>query len=210
MPDDIIDQNMVEVKPLDPNRDLYPDCMVDIETTGTSPGDSAIIQIAAVKFNLAERTVCPDVFDRCLLIAPKRYWDEDTRQWWGKMPNVLAGIQARMEDPKTVLQGFIQFAERGDRTMWAKPTSFDHSFLSDYFKQFGLQIPYAYYNAKDLNTFIAGRYFPEAPTRWEKLLPFQGDKHNALHDCFHQIEFLFRAVDDTSTRTGLKPMINGQ
>ncbi len=206
----IIEQNMVEVKPLDPNRDLYPDVMVDLETTGINKSHTAIIQIAAVKFNLAERTVCPDVFDRCLLIPSNRYWDEGTRGWWSKIPNVLQGIMNRMEDPLEVLKGLIQFAERGDRRMWAKPTHFDHAFLEDYFSSYGLQIPFAFYNAKDMNSFITGRYFPEDAPKWDKVLPFEGDKHNALHDCFHQIEALFRATDDTSVRTGLKPLVNGQ
>ena len=77
------------------------DVMVDLETTGTSPDETAMIQLAAVKFNLAEGTVdSTDMFNRCLSIPPKRFWDEGTRQWWGQQKReILLDIYARMEDP---------------------------------------------------------------------------------------------------------------
>lgn len=52
----------------------YPDVMVDLETTGTSPDETAIIQISAVRFNLLTAEVDPNVFDMCLTMPPGRYW----------------------------------------------------------------------------------------------------------------------------------------
>lgn len=209
MPNDIttIDQELKEVITLDPNRDLYPDVMLDCETTGLNKGKCNIIQIAAVKFNLAERTISHDFFDRALLFAPGRYWDESTRTWWSQMPTILQGIMSRMEDPKAVLEMLTTWTGHSNKTMWAKPTHFDHCFLDDYYQQFGLQIPFVFYNAMDMNSFIRARYFPAKPPRWEKMLPFVGDAHNALHDCLHQISVLFKATDDTEATTGLSPLV---
>ncbi len=189
----------------DPRSDeeKFPDVMVDIETGGLNKGLNHILQIAAVKFNLAERTISHDFFDRCLLPAPKRYWDESTRVWWGKMPNVLRGIMDRMEEPVDVLRGLSAWTGSSGRTMWGKPTHFDHAFLDDYYQQYGMQIPFHFRIANDMNSFIRARYFPEKAPGWESTLPFSGDAHNGLHDCLHQIKVLFAVMDDTTV--GLTP-----
>lgn len=176
----------------------FPDVMVDIETTGLNKDRNLIIQIAAVKFNLAERTISHDFFDRALLPLPGRYWDEGTRNWWAKMPNVLQGIMQRMEEPVQVLRDLRNWAG-SNSVMWAKPTHFDHSFLDSYYQQIDSQIPFNFRVANDMNTFIRGRYFPERPPAWENDLEFVGDAHNGLHDCLHQIKVLFAVMDNTST-----------
>lgn len=181
---------------------LFPDVMLDLETTGTDQARNAIIQIAAVKFNLAERTIDMNTFDRCLTqdSAPGRYWDEGCRvNFWGKRVPTLNSIWTRGEDAKTVLADLRDWVNGESLTMWGKPTHFDHSFLSSYYHQFGMQIPFHFRMANDMNTFIRARYFPEAPPQWEKLLDFQGDAHNALFDVFHQIKVLFKVADDTKT-----------
>ena len=88
----------------------YPDCMVDLETTGTSFDRTAIIQIAAVRFNFDTGEIDHDMFDRCLWIPQNRHWDEDTRAWWGKQKReVLQDILFRGEDPRIVLEDdFLQ------------------------------------------------------------------------------------------------------
>lgn len=177
----------------------YPDYMIDIETTGTKPENSAIIQIAAVRFNLAEGTVdATDMFDRCLAVAPYRFWDEDTRQFWqGKNLKVYRQICSRMEDPKEVLDAFRTWATKVPSQtpirFWGKPTSFDYSFLQSYFRQFGLHFPFHYRFARDMNSFLAGMV-GEAEHR-ELDVDFAGDAHNALHDVLHQIKVLFRAKE---------------
>lgn len=185
----LIAQNIVEE---------FPDVMVDIETTGTDQQFNYMIQIAMVRFNLAKRTIyMGEFFDRCLLPAPNRYWQESRRtNFWAKRQEVFKSIQARMEDPATVLKAAAEFAGEGSR-FWGKPTHFDHSFLDSYFKQYDMQIPFHYREATDMNSFIRGRYFPEFPPNWEKDLPFQGEAHNGLHDCFHQIKVLFKVMEDT-------------
>ena len=69
--------------------------MTDIETTGTSPDHAGVIQISAIKFNLIEKTVDNQFFDRCLWLPSGRFWEEDTRAFWSKHPRVLQEIIGR-------------------------------------------------------------------------------------------------------------------
>jgi 3' exoribonuclease, RNase T-like len=172
------------------------DIMVDIETTGTDPAHAAIIQIAAVPFNIVTKEVCADnMFDRCLIPAPGRFWDESTRQWWGKQPpHVLGGISSRMENPEQVIREFAAWIEGvnyGHVRLWAKPLSFEDPFLQSYFKQFDITYPFKYWKSMDLNSYIEGRGHDRSEF-WETI-EFEGDKHNALFDVLHQIKGALQA-----------------
>lgn len=175
----------------------YTDVMLDLETTGLDQQFNSIIQIAAVKFNAATGEVSPHFFNRCLLPAPNRYWEEGCRSWWGQRPEVLQKIMSRMEEPRDVLVALRDWAGEG-MTMWGKPTHFDHSFLATYYKQYDMQIPFHFRYANDMNTFIRARYFPETPPNWERDLEFEGDMHNALDDVLHQLKVVFKVIEMTA------------
>jgi DNA polymerase III alpha subunit (gram-positive type) len=172
------------------------DVMCDIETTGTSPDENAILQIAAVKFNIRTRDVDPNFFNMNLTMPPKRFWDESTRHWWMQQdPAVWDAITTNPQEPSVVLQAFADWAgyhHPEPLRFWAKPTSFDFTFVQSYFKQFGVAFPFHYRNAVDLNSFIRGRTLrmdlKEIP---EIDLPFEGDAHNGIYDCIHQIKIAF-------------------
>lgn len=177
----------------------FPDVMVDIETTGTSPDEAAIIQIAAVRFNLSERTIDnADMFNRCLSLPPKRYWDESTRDWWAQQKrSVLLGILQRGEDPGAVVKAFSDWARDGANGetlhFWAKPTTFDFTFCQSYFKQFEVYNPFHFRNAICLNSYLRGlsrsNGIPEVDYQ------FEGDAHDAIIDVLNQIGLLFAAQD---------------
>lgn len=182
---------------------LYHDILVDLETTGTDPVHNQILQIAAVKFDLATGAV-GDVFDQALAPIPGRFWDEDTRNWWlkDKRP-ILQGLFQRQRDATDVLKEFSQWCERDTDPyvklrFWAKPISFDFPFLSSYFKQLEVKNPFHFRNAIDQNTWLHARHFPNDVPNYEgELIPFEGPAHNALFDCFHQLKVIFRCYNDT-------------
>lgn len=180
----------------------YYDYMCDVETTGTDPGNSAIIQLAAVRFNLDTREIdTTSMFNRCMFIPPRRYWEEGTRSWWSQQKReILADIYSRMEDPKTVLEDFSEWAlESGSEQplrFWGKPTHFDYAFVQNYLNQFGVYNPFHFRFATDLNSFIRGRANSSKVEQFKS--DFQGDAHNALYDCINQIDNLFKAVDHYS------------
>jgi DNA polymerase III, alpha subunit (gram-positive type) len=174
------------------------DIMVDIETTGLDINHSAMIQLAAVRFNLAERTVdTTSMFNKALLIPPGRFWDEGTREWWGRQKReVLSDIYSRMQDPKTVMEEFadwVGYCPAEPIRFWAKPISFDFPFVASYFNQFNIPNPFHYRWATDVNSFIRGIAQDASVETYR--IEFQGDAHNALVDCVNQIKCVFEAVD---------------
>lgn len=180
----------------------YPDVMVDLESTGRNFGVNAIIQIAAVKFNLEKNTVCPVFFDRCLMIPANRYWCEDTRNWWLKSPemrDVLQGILGKGEDHMQVLKDFADWSPQNAR-FWGKPTHFDFAFLQHYFEGYGLSMPYFFRDAENMHSWIRGRHWPEPAPDYEREIEFVGPKHSALFDCLHQLKALFAARDRTKNQ----------
>lgn len=171
------------------------DMMVDTETMGLNPGNHGLIQLAAIKFNFEERKV-GEMFDRCPAPLPFRSWQDSTREFWlGKNRRVYESIIMRQEAALPVYADFVNFADKdapeGGYRFWAKPMSFDWNFVASHLEQLGLPMPFHYRLARDLNTFAAGMAgSPEHPNL-ESLVEFQGDEHNALHDCAFQIDMLF-------------------
>jgi DNA polymerase III epsilon subunit-like protein len=178
--------------------------MVDIETTGTSPDDNAIIQIAAVRFNPFTGTIdTANMFNRCLGIPPQRFWDEETRSWWMKQnKDILMSIFARMEDPAVVMKDFYDWAGGAycEECFVAKPLSFDFPFVQSYFRRFGYPMPFNHSKGRDLRSFLAGLSFPDAPFD-DRSVPVDGvGAHDAIFDVLHQIKVIFHALNARKTR----------
>lgn len=180
---------------------VFNNIMVDLETTGTEGGHNAIIQLAAVKFNLEERKVDLNMFDMCMTVPGNRWWCEDTRAWWEQQePHILQDIKSRMQEPMNVLAAFYRWTQEGldgdQAILWAKPTHFEYPFLQSYFKQFGLPIPFHYAEANDLRTWLRARGMQNL----DREVEFEGDAHNALHDVLHQIKVLFHCMEKTNVQ----------
>ena len=180
----------------------YPDIMVDVETTGLSIDDSAMIQLAAVRFNLKERTIDnSSMFNKALAIPPKRYWDEGTRRWWSEQKrSILEDIYARMEDPHNVMQEFadwVGYSPLVPHRFWAKPIHFDYPFVQSYLSQFGIANPFHFRWATDVNSYIRGMANNPDVEQF-KTGTFHGDAHNAIFDVINQIDALFQASEHYS------------
>lgn len=174
------------------------DCMIDCETTGTNPAYNGIMQIAAVQFNYDTGEIGP-VFNRCLAMAPNRFWSDSTRTWWGKQrKDIFNSIIDRMEDPGTVMRDFVSYASTdvpsGGLRFWAKPTIFDYTFVESYCEQFGLPMPFSYRTTRDLNTFMAAMAGGVNHQDMEHIEP-PTNAHDALADCVFQLKLLFAAKD---------------
>jgi oligoribonuclease (3'-5' exoribonuclease) len=179
---------------------MLTDLMVDLETTGTNPEHNAIIQIAAVKFDPVTLEVSSDVFDKTLAgFPPNRFWEEGGRQFWQKMPQIYQSLIERAEPIEKVLDNFVTYLLKdepeGGWRLWAKPITFEWGFLSSYFRQYDRHIPFHYRYCRDLNSYVAGLRGTPEHFNFEDVIPFEGDEHNALWDCFHQIKQLFYAIE---------------
>ena len=170
------------------------DAMVDIETTGTNPGENMIIQIAAVKFNVLTGEVSDDIFDRCLQPVADRAWDGSTLNWWNQKGDLLRSLMARAEPVVDVLRDFQIWAgsEGQQLRFWSKPLSFDWPFIASYFADADIAMPFHYRTARDVNTHISCLVGGGVEHR-HMAIPFVGVEHNAVYDCVHQIKQIFAA-----------------
>lgn len=175
------------------------DVMIDLETTGTDPSNNAIIQIAAIRFDYERREI-GSVFCRSLAIPYGRYWDEGTREWWAKMPDLFSRIMATAGPPEMVFKDFQTWCLNtapfsGDQRLWAKPAHFEFPFLQSYARQFGLDLPFHYRNVVDLNSFTRGLANDPGRKPLDKEIEFHGEQHNAFDDVGHQIKVALMAKE---------------
>lgn len=177
----------------------FPDFMLDIETTGTDPSHSGILQIACVAFNIETKEVDPVTFNRSLVLPNNRFWDEDTRHWWAKRADTLRTIQANAVDAKTVLEELQQFVTSRMLVTgnvgrpWAKPISFDMPMIESYYRQFDVISPFSFRDVVDMRTYIRTKLGTWDIGAWEKSQPSPAGAHNALVDCFYQLKMVFNA-----------------
>jgi len=174
---------------------LLTDCMVDLETTGVTPDRSGILQIAAVKFNLNDRTVSPDFFNASLDLPAHRHWDMDTLAWWKKDKKaVLQDIMASAKPWRDVILEFNNWLYvTPNLKFWSKPTHFDYMFLASYFRDNNMLNPFHYNNCNDMKSFLEGIHYPNPVPKIE--VETVGAAHNALNDCFWQLKTVFAHLD---------------
>jgi len=101
-------------------------CIVDIETNGSKPGTSQVIEIGAVKVRGGE------VIERCETYVACAYLPEQIIKLTGIEPDDLVGAPSRRE-ALTQLREFLD-----DTIFVAHNVQFDHTFLSASFERFGL------------------------------------------------------------------------
>lgn len=175
------------------------DVMVDLETTGIDPSHSAIIQIAAIRFDYKTRQI-GQAFTVSLEMAEGRYWDESTRGWWMEKLPIYNEI---MSTARPAEEGFRAFSDwcintapfGGEQRLWAKPSHFEWPLLQSYSAQLGIGLPFHYRNVVDLNSFTRGLANNPGAKPLDKQIPFSGDAHNALDDVAHQIKVALMAKD---------------
>lgn len=175
------------------------DLMVDIETTGLRPDRHAVIQIAAVPFQLQSQKVGDTYFDMCLKMPNARGWQETTKDWWyGKNGHVLVGIMGRGQDPKYVMEslaGFVK-AMKGPVNFWCK-RSFDWQFIESYFHDMEVTNPLKYQNVHEMWSYLKGASHPQPVPKVEVVVQKAGefDAHNAYYDALWQVQCLFNTLN---------------
>ena len=160
--------------------------MVDIETLSTK-SYAVIVSIAAVQFNLETGEV-GFVFRKnisiqsCLDIGLKV--DGATIQWWLNQ-SILAKTNSfqGQENIKEVLVSLDEFYLQKFENLpeiWGNSASFDLGLLANAYEKCKLPIPWKYTKENDVRTYLKSVK--------NKPIPFEGVKHNPVHDCYHQIK----------------------
>ena len=163
------------------------DLMIDIETLDVLP-TSTILTIGAQGFDpFSEKFTDVTYYKRLTLDSQEeRTINDSTVEWWGKqgeeaMEEALGDGPDRIEI-KPALDELGKLAWKHDR-IWANGTTFDMVILENAMKQYGVNMPWQYWQVMDARTVykLAGS-------------PKLGNNHNALADCVNQIDLLQKAL----------------
>ncbi len=170
--------------------------MIDIETFGTKP-TAPILSIAAVVFSIEngfqskEFLVNVDI-DNCLDYGCKL--ELNTIKWWfSKPPEELEQVcnhEGILLKPALLkLSDFVNDPDIEDVCVWGNSARFDFGILESAFDRTNLPLPWKHQNERDVRTIVAFNPDIKASTT------FKGTRHNPLHDCKHQIEYLTATME---------------
>lgn len=178
------------------------DIMLDLETLGTGPSP-AILQIAVVEFDLVTGETGAEfdtLIDLQSCIDTGMSIDASTLGWWLEQPKKVRADILYMasidENPciTQVLQKFAGWVDSYDgvETVWGNGILADNQWLRNAFELADVPLPrnWNHRTDRDVRTIIdlAKRKNPKFTKP-----RFKGTRHNALHDCYHQIQVCHKA-----------------
>lgn len=170
--------------------------MLDIETIGKG-SNAAIISIGAVLFCPQSNKVGAEFHVAIDPASAIHYgnMDADTIKWWMKQEDearALFNNENAMLLPDALLEftdWINQIEQVKDRIVWGNGATFDNVILANAYKQAGIELPWAYFNDRDVRTIVAlGRQLKHFDPK--KDMPFDGVKHDALDDAKHQAKYV--------------------
>lgn len=126
------------------------DFVIDIETLGTKPG-ATILEIAAwCGFEGLTLLIDPDSH-------PGKF-ELDTLLWWATVPDKQAkerafSVSSGRIGLKEAIKRLNEFIERVKPDyFWGCSPDFDYKHLEYWYKHFGIEIPWKYYQLRDVRT----------------------------------------------------------
>lgn len=175
---------------------VYTDLMVDIETVGRVPG-CAIIQIAAVPFNINTGEVSNNVFkmsinlDHQLKSGKGFTYCSNTYKWWmkenPKLFKKLSKSQYKYNQVGDAFQKWFRSLKNyNEIRVWGNSNRFDLGIIDGWYrKSIGPNFQPFW------NTWLENdcRTLSNLKPSIKKNLRFIGTKHNAIDDCKHQIRY---------------------
>lgn len=170
--------------------------MVDLETIGDT-STSAVSSISLVRFNPYTGKVFEHLninVDLSLGIHLGAEASPSTVLWWVQQSEparlALVASQVDAEDPidmTIMIKDFILQIEKQideDLILWGNGSSFDIPILANYYNLLGMDLPWKFYNVRDVRTIV--EFAPEI----KETTPFEGTKHVPYFDCLHQIKYV--------------------
>jgi hypothetical protein len=173
----------------EPNR-----VMIDIETVGLDVG-AAIVEIGAVTFDLNGPG---DTFHRSVSLTSSQEAgltiDADTVEWWvGEQPDVASDVLVGGEDLTDALASLSCWSGITEADeVWANSPSFDCEMLEHAGEQVGVQMPWEFYQERDVRTLDALPHSVE--------LQQDGTEHSALDDAVYQTRVASAILSELSRR----------
>lgn len=176
-------------------KPIYQNVMLDLETLGTTPG-SVILSIAAVHFTMSgevttkffQKIDIQSCLDAGLTVSGS------TINWW--MSQSYDARQSSFGDDaeslSTVLDNLSKFFKSvGDFKfvrVWGNSSDFDCAILGSAYEKCKIPVPWKFWNTRCVRTISS--LYPSI----KNSMVFEGEKHNPLDDCIHQIRYLTKVI----------------
>lgn len=169
------------------NTTKFNHLMLDLETMG-SKSNSAIVSIGAVEFDIETGKTGEEFYKVISLqsaIDLGLEMDASTVIWWMQQSD-----EARKDlcvpnrhHIAEVLNDFKWFCKDKDYHVWGNSARFDCGILQNAYSKLNQPVPWDFRKERDVRTLVSF-----APSL-KKTIPVPGTKHNALDDCYYQIEY---------------------
>lgn len=178
--------------------------MVDIETLHTKPDIGMMVEIAALRFNPDTFEPIDEGFYTKLSLAKTRQIDPITLNWWARtIPDRL--VEYLTEAPKAsfperALKNFYRYCKRTEDEeysqawLWAKPISFDISFIYSYMEEFlprednpNVWKLFSRRRAIDVRSWMGGKGFNTDKLKSFNPPGMDESHHDPLFDCYEQL-----------------------
>jgi hypothetical protein len=161
--------------------------MIDLETLGLTP-NAAFISLGACRFSPETAQIGDSFYERINweTAMDGREVTPATLRWW-----MQQGDDARLEiikpgrNMKDVLDS-LYFWLGSDCVVWGNGSTFDISILEDAYRQCGINIPWKFWNVRDVRTVVdlAKGLVDKNDVAQE------GTAHNALGDAVYQAKYV--------------------
>jgi hypothetical protein len=174
------------------------DIMIDLETLSTK-NNAIILTIGAIKFNRnndwgedftiesiheSKKFYKRITIESCEKLGLDR--DANTEKWWNEQDkDAKEEAFGFVKDRYDIIEVLKMFSKwfGNSRYVWGNGSSFDITILTEAYSRCGLELPWKFYNIRDLRTLL--------DLYNVRLSNFTNNsKHNALYDCFYQIKAL--------------------
>lgn len=180
------------------------DLMLDLETLGTG-SNACIFQLSAVPFKLNTGELS-EVGTFNMLIDPTSSSkaggkiDGDTVQWWFSQDKDLVqkifvnaivqgqSLEFTLNSFSAYVEELKQFYKAKTVQIWGNGIAADNVWLNNAYKSVNLKYPVTFRDDMDVRTLV--RIGKEFDIDMKDKIPFEGQKHNAIDDCRHQIKYL--------------------
>ena len=183
----------------------FKDIMIDIETLSTEQ-NAAIISIAAVQFN----KYTGEIGNEFISYINPSHWTENNRHangntivWWlsqdqqliDGMINACKDSNNNLYDSLKDLSVFIKNTNSVEEPIvWGNGSVMDISILENAYKSLKLEVPWSYWAVNDVRTIV------ELNPSIKENCTFEGEKHNPLNDCLHQIKYLSETIQSLNIK----------
>ena len=166
--------------------------MIDLETLGTDP-DAPVISIGAVFFDKnglgRDYQINLDIDQQ---LKDGRKMTASTFKWWLEQSGAAQKVfKENFSETKNALTDFSKwitsYGFSSKVCPWGNGSGFDITIMEHIFKQYGVFVPWKFWNIRDLRTFAEYVYNG-------KDMILDGVAHNALDDAKHQARIVVKGM----------------